>query len=409
MIHTDSTSVPRIVVLGGAGEMGREAVRLLVERLDAGRVVVADRDEHGAGEISRHLASAGATTTVESVGVDVSDQRSLAACLDGADVVLNAVGPFSRFGVGTLRATIAAGAAYLDICDDWGPTQELLALDAEARAAGVVAIVGMGASPGLTNLMAVQACAGMTQVDDLVVTWPLDVPAGETTVTAAMEDAAGRPSAAVVHLMDQMSGSILAARDGALVPHRPLEPLRLTYPGDRSGTVYAIGHPEPITLVEHLPVTGRVVCAMAVTPTAAGLLRRLRDRIDAGGLTHDEAAALTARPGALRTGRALIDGLRLAGPQALPGYFVLARGLRDGREVTVGLSARAMPPSMAACTSTPLVLALEQVLAGTITRPGVHPPEAVVDAAALMEQLAPYCGDGSRSASEVFVREEAAD
>ena len=56
-----------------------------------------------------------------------------------------------------LRAAIRAGCHYVDVCDDWEPTLEMLALDTEARAAGVTAVIGLGASPGITNLLAVQA------------------------------------------------------------------------------------------------------------------------------------------------------------------------------------------------------------------------------------------------------------
>ena len=47
------------------------------------------------------------------------------------------------------------------------PMQPRTALDAEARAAGVTAVIGMGASPGVTNLLAARAVAPLDRVDDL--------------------------------------------------------------------------------------------------------------------------------------------------------------------------------------------------------------------------------------------------
>ncbi|MBW2087346.1 MAG: saccharopine dehydrogenase, partial [Deltaproteobacteria bacterium] len=46
---------------------------------------------------------------------------------------------------------------YIDINDDWEPTLDMLKLDEEARQAGITAIIGMGASPGVSNLLAVKA------------------------------------------------------------------------------------------------------------------------------------------------------------------------------------------------------------------------------------------------------------
>jgi hypothetical protein len=54
----------------------------------------------------------------------------------------------------------AAKVRYVDICDDLAPTREMLTLDADAKAAGVPALVGMGNSPGLANIF-VKMCAEM--------------------------------------------------------------------------------------------------------------------------------------------------------------------------------------------------------------------------------------------------------
>jgi short subunit dehydrogenase-like uncharacterized protein len=40
--------------------------------------------------------------------------------------VLNCVGPFYRFGPPVLTAAIKAGVSYLDVCDDWEPTLDML-------------------------------------------------------------------------------------------------------------------------------------------------------------------------------------------------------------------------------------------------------------------------------------------
>src|SRR5690606_15578076 len=86
---------------------------------------------------------------VEALGLDVTDGPALDAALRAADLVVNTVGPYFRFGPPILAAAIAAGCDYIDICDDPQPTIEMLELDARAKAAGVTALLGMGASPGV--------------------------------------------------------------------------------------------------------------------------------------------------------------------------------------------------------------------------------------------------------------------
>ena len=50
------------------------------------------------------------------------------------DVVLNTTGPFFKFGEPILKSAIKCNCHYLDICDDWEPTIEMLKLNDEAKA-----------------------------------------------------------------------------------------------------------------------------------------------------------------------------------------------------------------------------------------------------------------------------------
>lgn len=86
--------------------------------------------------------------------VDVLDHESLLKALKGSDVVLNCVGPFYKFGPPILKAAIEAGVNYVDICDDIDATDMQLKMDGEAKHAGISACMGMGSSPGVTNLLA---------------------------------------------------------------------------------------------------------------------------------------------------------------------------------------------------------------------------------------------------------------
>jgi saccharopine dehydrogenase-like NADP-dependent oxidoreductase len=117
----------RVVVLGGAGGMARPAIER-AGRLDGiDEVVVADLDGDRAAAVA---AAVGGPTRWEVV--DATDGAGLTALLDPADVVMNFVGPYYRFGVGPLRAAVDAGCHYLDVCDDWEPTLELLDLSPAA-------------------------------------------------------------------------------------------------------------------------------------------------------------------------------------------------------------------------------------------------------------------------------------
>jgi saccharopine dehydrogenase-like NADP-dependent oxidoreductase len=114
---------------------------------------------------------------------------------------------------------------YVDICDDPEPTLAMFELDQRAQEAGVGALIGMGASPGLSNLLAARAARHLDSVTDCYTVWPLDVrsPGQHGATMDEARDANGRPSAAAIHLMEQISGAIGVVEQGRRQHRAPLE------------------------------------------------------------------------------------------------------------------------------------------------------------------------------------------
>lgn len=374
----------KVLALGGAGAMGAAAADTAATLLGVEEIVIADRDGRAAAATARKLSPA--RVPVSARTVDVTDDTALRDALGRVDLVLNTVGPYYRFGLTVLRAAIDTGTHYLDICDDWEPTVGMLGLDEQARAGGVCAVVGMGASPGISNLLAALAAAELDTVEDAYTAWPVDVP-GSGEDEQLLAD--GRPSAAAVHWMQQSSGTISAVAAGRLSEQRPLRPVTLDLPGGRHGTAYTVGHPEPITLRRSLKPTGDAANLMVVTPWTLAYLEMLRRDIDAGVLTNETAAEQLSRPSLGRIARSLPTAVRSKGPGNLPPFFAALSGVRANRRCRVlahlnrsvieGGPAGTLFGDMARATGIPLALGMSQVIDGSARRPGVHPPEAVID------------------------------
>ena len=86
---------PTVIVLGGAGEMGRKAVSIISNFGNIGELVVADFDLASAEKIVAKNA-AEAKMPLKAVSVDVTDSEQLISLLEGNDIVLNMTGPFYR-------------------------------------------------------------------------------------------------------------------------------------------------------------------------------------------------------------------------------------------------------------------------------------------------------------------------
>jgi len=380
--------VMRIVILGGAGEMGRVAVETAARLGFVTQIVVADRNLEGASAQAARFPG-----LAVSAAVDLRDRAGLLGVITGADVVLNAAGPFFELGAPTLEAAIEAGAHYLDICDDWEPTLDMLELGERARARGVTAVIGMGASPGLTNLLAMKAARALDAADELLTGWSIDDATGEET---AKMKGRQEPSAAVVHWMQQLSGRIRVQESGLQALVKPLQGRQIAFPEYGTLKVWTVGHPEAVTLPRALPELKACVNVMTGSDekTFTGL-KLLQGLVDAKILSLREAARELETSG---------DGPSTRRPRkALPGLFGWASGRRDGRATITAAWLRALPVGgMGGATSVPLALALN-LFAGVRPAPphGVLTPEEAIDPDWFFDLVAPYCGGGFTSGAEL--------
>jgi saccharopine dehydrogenase-like NADP-dependent oxidoreductase len=401
----------KVVALGGAGDVGRTVVREAARIEGLHELIVADLDFERASAVAESAGNRAAKVTA--MRIDVTSRTELEQLFADADVVLNMVGPFYRFGVPILDAAIQTRTHYLDICDDWEPTLEMLSRDAPAKAAGITAIIGMGASPGALNLLAVCAARELDEVTDLYTTWPIDVPMPGGSIAMTEEDAQADtehrrvgPSAAVVHWIQQISGSIRTVVAGVETDTPPLVPVVLDYPDLGSGTAYTVGHPEPITLRRSLGIMGDSACLMIITPALAASADALRRAVDAKQLTVEMAAALSGESAGDSEQASAAEGYPPHGK--LPPFFAWARGKKDGKAITVGARVTAFPSGLAAGTGLPLVIVLRQLLEGRISEHGVFPPEQAVDPDTFFADLSKHCGPGAGSTTSIVVVEKTA-
>lgn len=372
-----------VLVLGGAGGVGRYAVRVLRDDPVVDRIVVADRDLELCTAFCREQGP-----KVVPLALDVSDPSALVAAMHDTDLVMSCVGPFFRFGVAVLSAAIEAGRSYVDICDDPEPTLAMLELDARARERGISALVGMGITPGVSNLLAVLAARELDETLELVTGWDL---------AAALPETIGpEPSAATLHGVEQLSGHIRVFRDGEFVDEPPIDKRVLDVPGLGRRQAYTIGHPEPVTLPRTFP--GLRACRNVFTAPLDTVvaLRALRFFVDRGILGARTAARWAERfegPGGKTPRLAdLLADARRRGTMSLPPIFALAHGVRAGQPASVLVTLASAPAGgLGGTTGVPLAVAAGMMLRGEIERCGVFAPEAGVDPIRFLDRLAPLC------------------
>ncbi|TLZ69311.1 MAG: NAD-dependent epimerase/dehydratase family protein, partial [Methanobacteriota archaeon] len=138
----------RIVVLGGAGIIGRAIARDLADDREVEEIVLADLDVDGARKVAVGLGRPG----VVAVKADVTDHGALVNLVKGAGAVINSVQYY--FNVPIMRACLEAGTHYIDLGGLFHTTRKQLELHDDFKKAGLLAVLGLGSCPGIANVQA---------------------------------------------------------------------------------------------------------------------------------------------------------------------------------------------------------------------------------------------------------------
>jgi lysine 6-dehydrogenase len=391
----------RVVVVGGAGAMGRWTLRDLTESEGVDQVVVADLDGARAMEAAGWAAArsgSNGTAQVQGMALDAGDGDALRRALEAADVACNCAVKATNLPV--MEACADTGTHYVDLGGLFHTTRRQLALHDRFVDAGVTAVVGMGASPGFTNVMAALAARGLEVVE-------------EVEVRLGIADLA--PSAAplpvpyaVDTLLDEFAAPAMTFRDGRFVEVPAMseqEELDFPPPVGRVRVGHTL-HSEVATLPLHFADRGiRSVSFKVGFP--AGFMDRMALLVGLG-LAGDRPVDL---PGGRVVPRELLvhaitTTATTPGPETAPddaeALWVRVRGRRAGRSGDPALAPRV--EVLAECvvrphpawgagagqldTGVPPSVVAQLLGHQVIDRPGVFAPEDAVPAEPFLAELA---------------------
>ena len=357
----------RVTVLGGCGAVGSVAVRTLVQSGEY-EVVIGDWKIEQARGMALTLGPA-----ASAVQCDARDSQSVRSAIEGSDVVLNCVGPFYSTVKPILNAVVEAGINYVDVCDDVDVTLEILAMDEEVRRAGVAALIGMGSSPGLTNVIA--RLAADTLLESVESIDILHTHGGEPVEGAGV----------IGHRFHCMAIPIPMYLDGKLryVDYFGEDGIALRqsfdFPYIGPTKIYPYPHPEQVTLPQHIPVR-QVTNKGSVLPEAYyDLIRDLArlglsssEPVDVRGqgvAPHDFAIAYV-----LRERERILKETGFGGQRGC--VSVVVRGLSGGRPCEYRFHMASTSQALGEGTGIPAAIGAMLMQRGQVQGKGVMPPEA---------------------------------
>ncbi len=147
----------KVICLGGAGRIAREALYDLVEFSDFKKITVSDFDEKEGGKVAKWLDD----PRVDFVKIDVTDCSAAAKIIKEYDVVMDGT-TITLNGQST--ACIARGGAHGINLNGFGAEDEY---DEEFKKNGKTCVPGFGMTPGTTNMMAMHAANQLDSIDTI--------------------------------------------------------------------------------------------------------------------------------------------------------------------------------------------------------------------------------------------------
>ena len=384
----------KILALGGSGGMGRFAVKSLINHEKIKKIYVADLNASSAKNFASNFDN-----RVEGLELDITNNEALINEMSIVDIVVNTTGPFFKFGIPVLKAAIETNTHYFDICDDWEPTEKMLLMNNQEKSSEITGIIGLGASPGLTNILAYLAISELDEVSKVYTGWNIS--------GAKPEDKSSQKgvNAAMVHGIEQVTGHVKIFNNGKFEMVRPLKEVIVNYPeiGEKKANIF--GHPEAISFPYHYPNIKESLNLMhGGEKGLVSILKFIRLLIEIKLISKNMAARIFTW-----LDNSISSEIKKTNTIDLPSVYGYAEGKIGNKNFSVGVTFddSIQDLSMGEATSLPLACGVKMFLDGVITQRGIHAPESgIIEPKKFLDYFAKEIGSGIQLSPLITINED---
>jgi saccharopine dehydrogenase-like NADP-dependent oxidoreductase len=321
--------------------------------------------------------------------VDVTNPTSLEKVLKGADACINSAQYYYNLEV--MQGCMRSSVPYVDLGGLFHKTREQLFLDGACRSGGITAVLGMGSCPGISNVQAGYLASFFDTVESVKIYNGSTQEEGESLSW----------SYSIETILDEISQPAIVFRDGDFQEFPPLGGEEFFYFPEPIGyaKTHLSLHSEVATLPLSLARKGIRECFFKISffgyPEAS--LRKMQFLVDLGFARKEPVKV----KGTTVVPRDVLIALLRESPAAAKPYIhtgykdiaTVVKGRQDGREVVLRMDTGAWPNSQRGISGGKLMVAsppgvvARWLASGSLHRPGVWPPEQVVDGEALFREL----------------------
>ena len=345
----------KTIAVLGLGAMGQLIFKDLAKTY-RGKIFLIGRDVKKLKKISKDKA--------EVRKADVNDIASLVKAFQGIDVVIHAV--HHEYNLNVMVACLKSGTNYLDLGGLYHYTKKQLQLNQTFHQAGLTAVLGIGAAPGITNVIAGYGSRLLDTIENV------KIKIGNIDKSEYLQNSPLSNTYSIQTILEEFSWKPAVFINGKMHFIEPLSD-REDYPFPKpvgSKKVQSTIHSELATLPYSLKAKN-VSFKIAFNDDFVYKIKIL-DKL--GFLSEDKTKEITTE---------ILKQLPKAVPEKIEQYEiirVILEGKKSGVKKIINLDVhvKGENETIDKDTSVPASIAAQMIAKGKITKKGVFPPELII-------------------------------
>ncbi len=350
----------------GIGSMGRLIAKDLFKTFN-GKVALLGRGVKGIKRFAKNKKS------VEARYADVSGIKSMVKSLKGIDVVIHAV--HHEFNLNVMKACLKSKTHYIDLGGLYHYTKRQLKLNKKFRKANLTAIIGMGASPGITNVMAKYASRFLDKI------YAVDIRIGSADFSTYKQESPLSNSYSLQTIIEEFTWNPAIFSNGRAKFVEPMsgrEEYRFPSPVGMQKPQYTI-HSEIATLPYTLKAKN-VSFKIAFDDDFVEKMKMLKDL----GFLSDEKIMLKNNEFVIKDiSLEILKKLPQSIPDKIKQYEiirVIVKGKRGNKNKTIVIDVhiKGVNETLDKDTGVPPSIVAQMIAENKINQRGVFPPESIV-------------------------------
>ena len=374
----------KVLVIGASGQIGAWTVKDLVDHYDA-EVIAADLSF----ERVKKLAQKVGKERVTPIKLDATDPGAVRAAGKGVNVIHNSA--WYELNIKVMPVAINLGVHYSDLGGFFDYTLEQLKYDKKAKDAGVTCVLGIGSSPGITNVCGVAGARKLDSVKDISIycSWG----------TKVKSDNAAFPSYSIRTVLDEVTQQPGIVENGLKKKVPALSGMTEVLMPEPAGKVvaYYIKHSEPATMADFIGKGTKNVSFRIGFPANDFATFKTLAQLGFGSTEPINVGSFSASPKDFITAMYLksVEASREAvqSVEDFDYFRIDVDGSKDGKDARVTYYVKTWNdlkkglPS-ARDTSVPPSIVADWLVKGKIDMRGTLPPEACIDPEPFFRELA---------------------